>query len=129
MEIELLDEALLPLPPDRAPWPTDQTAALVGRWVAAYRDTPHLAARLIKVLARFSWLASPEATSAVLLVLGTDIQAIKRRAGTAVTWLRFVLKDRPEVTGDYRGQAQAILDGLAAAGVEVALRLQREMET
>lgn len=26
LDIELLDEALLPLPPDGAPWPTDQTA-------------------------------------------------------------------------------------------------------
>jgi hypothetical protein len=123
MEIELLDEALLPLPPDGAPWPTDQTAALVGRWVAAYRDTPHLAARLINVLLRFGWLASPQATPAVLLVLGSDIQTIKRRGGIVVAWLRFVLKDRPEVAGDYRGQAQAILDGLAAAGVEAALLL------
>jgi hypothetical protein len=84
---------------------------------------------MVNVLIRFGWLASPQATPAVLLVLGSDIQTIKRRGGIIVAWLRFALKDRPEVAGDYRGQAQAILDGLAASGVEAALRLQREMET
>lgn len=74
---------------------------------------------------RTSWAA---ATPAVLSVLGTDIQAVKRRPSMVVAWLRFVLKDRPEAAGGHRGQAQAILDGLAAAGVEAALQLQREME-
>jgi hypothetical protein len=43
LDIELLDEALLALPPDGAPWPTDQTADLVAQWVAAYPSAPHLA--------------------------------------------------------------------------------------
>jgi hypothetical protein len=128
LDIELLDDALLPLPPDDAPWPTDQTAGLVARWVAAYPDTPHLAKRLIKVLIRFGWLASPQATPAVLSVIGTDIQAIKRRSSWVVAWLRLVLKDRTEAAGVYKNHAQAILDGLAAVGVEAAIRLQREME-
>ena len=45
-----------------------------------------------------------------------------------VAWLQLVFKDRPEAAGAYKSQVQAILDGLAADGVESALRLQREME-
>jgi hypothetical protein len=128
LNVEMLDEALLPLPPEGAPWPTEQTADLVVRWVASYTDTPHLAPHLIRVLIRFGWLATPQATSVVLIVLGTRIQAIRRRSGLVVGWLRFVLKDRPEAAGSYKSQIQAILDGLAADGVESALRLQHEME-
>lgn len=128
LSVERLDEALLPLPPDGAPWPTNQTAGLVARWVAAYPDTPHLVPRLINALNRFGWLVSPQATPAVLFVLGTRIQAIKRRPSLVVDWLRLVLNDRPEAAGVYKSQVQAILDGLAADGVEPALRLQREME-
>ncbi len=128
LDIELLDEALLPLPPYDAPWPTDQTAGLVSRWVAAYPDTPHLAPRLIHVLLRLGWLDSPQVIPGVLSVLGTDIQAIRRRQSWVVAWLRLVLKDPPEAAGTYKDQAQAILDGLATAGVDSALRLQREME-
>ncbi|MGH3275223.1 MAG: hypothetical protein ACRDNZ_12980, partial [Streptosporangiaceae bacterium] len=128
LNIEMLDEALLPLPPDGAPWPTDQTADLIARWIAAYTDTPHLAPHLINVLNRLGWLASPQATLVVLSVLGTRIQAIRRRSTRVVAWLRFVLKDRPEAAGAYKSQAQAILDGLAADSVESALRLQSEME-
>ena len=91
-------------------------------------DTPHLAPHLINVLNRLGWLASPQATPAVLSVLGTRIQAIRRRPARVVAWLRLVLKDRPEAAGAYKSQVQAILDGLAADGVEPALRLQREME-
>jgi hypothetical protein len=128
LDVEMLDEALLPLPPDGAPWPTDQTAGLVMRWVAAYPDTPHLAPRLINVLNRLGWLASPQVTPVVLSVLGTRIQAIRRRSALVVAWLQLVLKDRPAAAGAYKSQVQAILDGLAADGVESALRLQREME-
>lgn len=128
LDIEMLDEALLPLPPRGAPWPTEQTASLVARWIAAYTDTPHLAPHLINVLNRLGWLASPQATLAILSVLGTRIQAIRRRSAQVVAWLRFVLKDRPEAAGAYKSQVQAILDGLAADGLEPALRLQREME-
>lgn len=45
-----------------------------------------------------------------------------------VAWLRLVLKDHPGAAGTCRARAQHILDGLAAAGHEAALRLQREME-
>ena len=128
LDIEVLDEALLPLPPDGAPWSPDQTVGLVARWIAAYPDTPHLAPHLINVLNRLGWLASPQATPAVLSVLGTRIQAIRRRPARVVAWLRLVLKDRPEAAGAYKSQVQAILDGLAADGVEPAIRLQREME-
>jgi hypothetical protein len=128
LDVEMLDEALLPLLPEGAPWPTDQTAGLVVRWVAAYPDTPHLAPRLITVLNRLGWLASPQLTPVVLSVLGTRIQAIRRRSSLVVAWLQLVLKDRPEAAGAYKSQVQAILDGLAADGVESALRLQREME-
>jgi hypothetical protein len=128
MDVEQLDEALLPLPPDGAPWPTEQTSDLVWRWVRACPSTPHLAARLITVLLRLGWHASPGATQAVLTVLGTEIAAIMRRPGIVVAWLRLVLKDHPETAGAYRARAQHILDGLAAAGHEAALMLQREME-
>jgi len=128
LDVEQLDEALLPLPPDNAPWPTEQTADLVWRWVRAYPSTPHLAARLITVLLRLGWLASPGATQAVLTVLGTEIAAIMRRPSIVVAWLRLILKDRPEAAGTYTARAQHILDGLAAAGHEAALRLQQEME-
>ena len=110
------------LPPDGAPWPTDRPSAW-SRWVAAYPDTPHLAPRLINVLNRLGWLASPQATPVVLSVLGTRIQAIRRRSAWVVAWLQLVLKDRPEAAGAYKSQVQAILDGLAADGVESALRL------
>jgi hypothetical protein len=50
------------------------------------------------------------------------------RSKRVVAWLRLVLKDCPESAGTYKIQAQAILAGLAAAGVETALRLQHEME-
>lgn len=73
IDVEQLDEALLPLPPDGAPWPTEQTSDLVWRWVPAYPSTPHLTARLITVLLRLGWLASPGATQAVLTVLDTEI--------------------------------------------------------
>jgi hypothetical protein len=59
LDIELPDEALLPLPPDGAPWPTGQTADLVAQRVAAYPSTPHLAPRLISVLVRFGWHGWP----------------------------------------------------------------------
>lgn len=129
LDLEQLDEALLPLPPDAAPWPTEQTSDLVWRWVRAYASTPWLAARLITVLLRLRWLASPGATQAVLTVLGTDIAAIMRRPSSVVAWLRLVLKDHPAAAGAYKASCQQILDGLAAAGQHAALRLQREMET
>ena len=64
----------------------------------------------------------------MLSVLGTDIQAIKRRPSMVVAWLRFVLAERPEVAGTPKAAAQNILDGLARAGHETALKLQHEME-
>ena len=127
-DVELLDEALLPLPPETTSWPTEQTSALIWRWVGAYRARPRLAARLITVLERLRWLSSPQATQAVLAVLGTDIPAIKHHPGRTVAWLRFVLAEHPEVAGTHKAAAQNILDGLARAGHETALKLQHEME-
>jgi len=127
-DVELLDEALLPLPPETTSWPTEQTSALIWRWVGAYRARPRLAARLITVLERLRRLFSPQATQAVLAVLGTDIPAIKHHPGRTVSWLRFVLAEHPEVAGTHKAAAQNILDGLARAGHETALKLQHEME-
>ncbi|WEO94653.1 hypothetical protein A6P39_011915 [Streptomyces sp. FXJ1.172] len=126
--VEHLDEALLPLPPDGAPWPTSQTSDLVGRWVRAYPGSPRLAGHLIKVLLRLGWLPSPQATAAVLIVLGTDIPQIIRRPTMVVAWLRLVLKNQPQAAGSYKPNVQNMLDRLAAAGQEAALQLQRELE-
>lgn len=127
-DVDQLDEALLPLPPENATWPTGLTSALLWRWVGTYQARPRFASRLITVLEHLQWLASPHATQAVLTVLGTDINAIRHHSGRTVAWLRFILADSPRAAGDHKFAAQLVLDGLAAAGHEGALRLQHEME-
>lgn len=62
LDVEQLDEALLALPTEGTPWPTEPTSDLVWRWVHAYLSTPHLAARLITALLRLGGLVSPGAT-------------------------------------------------------------------
>jgi hypothetical protein len=126
-DLKALDAALLPLPPDGSPWPTEQTKVIVWRWVHAYEDCPHLADRLIKVLGRGGWLSEPEATRAVLLVLGTDPARIKAGSGSAVAWLRYVFAN-PPATGGHRGALQQILDDLLTVGLRRALILQSELE-
>ncbi|MGD0703186.1 MAG: hypothetical protein ABSA02_25280 [Trebonia sp.] len=124
----ILDQALLPLPPEDARWPTSLTADLVWRWARAYSSTPHLTDRLINVLARLGWLSSPDGTAAVLITLGTDIQMIMRNSAEVINWLRFVLKTHPEAAEGHQAVARSILDKLAVAGYEPAIRLQREVE-
>jgi transposase InsO family protein len=92
---DAFDEELLPLPPDGGPWPTEQTSDLVWRWVRAYPSTLLLAARLITVLLRLGWLASPGAIQAVLTVLGAETAAIMRSSRIVVAWLRLVLRTIP----------------------------------
>lgn len=128
LEVQRLDEALLPLPAPGAPWPTEHTAGLLWRWVHAYRGNPQLAGHLIRVLIAYRWLTQPPATTAVLSVLGTDLPQIGRHSRTAVAWLRLLLAQHPEAIGDHRADLQSLLDGLASAGKEAALTLQRELE-
>lgn len=128
LDVQRLDEALLPLPPLEAPWPTGHTADLLWKWVRAYAGTPRLVGRLLRVLVRNDWLAEPGAIAAVLIVLGTDLAEITRRSGEVVSWLKFVLTRRPDAIGEHRAAIQSLLDRLAAAGSEAAVILQRELE-
>jgi energy-coupling factor transporter ATP-binding protein EcfA2 len=128
LDVQRLDEALLPLPPQGAPWPASETADLLWTWVRAYADRPLLVKRLVYVLIRNGWLGGPGATQAVLIVLGTHTAAIKQQAGTVVGWIRFVLIQHPAAIGPYRDAVQRLLDELAAAGSEAAMALQRELE-
>lgn len=127
-EVEQLDEALLPLPPDNLPWPTDATSSLLWTWVKAFADRPGRADHVIDVLNRYGWLVGPAATGAVLVVLGTDAAAIARQSRKVVGWMRLLLTQHPEAAGGHRASIQSLLDQLAAGGREGAVELQRELE-
>jgi hypothetical protein len=126
-DIEALDAALLPLPPEDAPWPTERTGVLIWRWVRSYESCPHLADRLIDTINRGGWLEEPEATRATLLVLGTDPVRIKAESRLVVAWLRYVFT-HPSAIGDHRPTLQRMLDELVTVGHRRALILQSELE-
>ena len=127
-DLEELDRALLFAPEqDNVEWPWRQTFELLVRWVAAFSGAPHVADRLIMVLARSGLLTRPEGTQLALAVLGTDAKRITRESSLVVAWLRFVLVEHPEAFQD-RHPVRLLLDNLAALGDEAALALQQQIE-
>jgi hypothetical protein len=127
-DLNMLDAALIPIPPAGAVWPVEGARQLLQLWLQAFPGAPHVADRLIRFLGRFDWLKSPTATGQVLHVLGDNARAITRESRLVVPWLRLVLRDEPRAAGDRLAEARSVLDGLVQAGDESALALQRELE-
>jgi len=126
-DVDELDAVLLPMPPAGSAWPLDRTALLFWRWVGAFRGAAHVVDRCIEFLMRCGWLISPNATGAVLIVLGDHIESISRESRLVVPWLDVALR-RPEAAGEHATRVRTLLDRLAAFGDEGALRLQRTLE-
>jgi hypothetical protein len=126
-DMQELDRALLLAPTEVRDWPWDRTSELLLRWVAEFKDRPHVADRLMQVLALLGGLYSQSGTMLVMAVLGNDAKRIDRESSLAVYWLRIVFLERPDVIVD-RSALLILLDNLALEGNLNAIALQMQME-
>lgn len=127
-DVEELDRALLLVPPEETTqWPAKKTFEIGARWLKAYKSCPHVADRAILFIGRMLGLGNDLAIDLVLNVLGDNVTAIRRESPMAVAFLQVVLSNVPDTAGARR--ARALLDCLAAAGDDCALRVQQQLET
>ena len=85
-----------------------------------------MASRAIYYVAYVHGVKNDEGARQVLDVLGDNIEAIRRESRVTTAWLRALLTDPP--AGAAVGDAQSLLDRLAASGHEPSISLQRDLE-
>lgn len=127
-DIEELDRALLPMPPEDAPWAWELLLPALARWLEAFTATPHVADHAIHCLARYGLLRTPHGAPIVIRLLGTDTAAISEQTRMVVAWLRLALIDDKLPNQPHRTALLGLVDRLADEGNIGAIELQRELE-
>lgn len=122
-----LGQALLPLPASGAPWTPAQARDLIVAWAPPHKARPHLADHLLNVLDAQGLFGGQE-VGLVLDVLGDRADAVAVSARRVVPFLAQVLSDDVHRTGPDAERARNLLDALAAAGKQEALRVQHQLE-
>lgn len=125
-DIDELDDALLLTPPMEATtWPVEAALALGKRWVEAFLGRADRIDRVVLFASRLLGV-NRDSAELVVAVAGDDVRTLSRSSRYLVTYLKLSLKD-VEVH-PLTGQLRVLLDRLAAAGNEAALRLQQDLE-
>lgn len=127
-DLEDLDNALVLVPePHVDYWPWPQTVALAVRWRDAYPGHAELADRAILFALKVFGATEDAAQFVLPLLTGADPHWMKSSSQYAVWFLKLVLGK--ELSADTAAQLRSVLDALARIGDDVALNVQRELES